>query len=85
MPQLIKKFIGEIILTGGIGFFTYGIFNFSFQKYGGKGGLLPSLGSESTNIGVAYYYDDSVLFMITIGAILITVGILIIKNRQKQF
>lgn len=79
MKHFIKKFIGEIILTGGIGLFAYSIFNFSYKTYGSEFLLNGELA------GMAYYYHSVTLLMIAIGAILITVGVLIIRNRQKHF
>jgi len=80
--QFIEKYIGEIFVTIGIGTFFYNILNFSYRTYG-KGGLSPKLPGIPELEGIAYYYKNDVLIMIALGAILATIGILIIKNRQK--
>lgn len=68
MKQFIKKFIGEFILIGGVGLFVCGVFNFSYM---------------GRNF-VVYYYDYGELLMITIGAILVTFGVLIIRNKNTR-
>lgn len=80
--QFIKKFIGEILVTVGVGTFFYNIFNFDYRTYG-KGGPLLKLQGITEIEGIAYYYKGDVLIMIALGAMLATIGILIIKNRQK--
>ena len=82
MKQISKRFSGETILIGGVGLFTYNIFNFSYRTYG-KGGLDLNLNFEPELQGIAYYYHSDTLLMIAISAMLITLGILVIKNRQK--
>jgi hypothetical protein len=87
MKQFLSKFIGEIAFTLGTGFFIYGIFNFTYHIYGGQErGSIPALlhVTESTNMGAAYFYNGSALLKITIGAILITIGVFLIKNRQQK-
>ena len=84
MKQLLNRFIGESILVGGIGFFMYGVFHFSFQVYGGKDGFLPDFGPESTNMGAVYYYSDNALIMIAAGAMLVAVGVLMIKSKVTK-
>lgn len=88
MKQFIKNYLGEIMTIVGTGIFMYNVFNFSYHTYGkggessdlaidfGFGGKVPELE------GIAYYYNSDVLLMIAIGAILITAGILIIKNKK---
>lgn len=67
MKQFIKKFIGEILLISGIGILTYNIFNFYHTYTNYQGGY--------------YYYNTGTLSLIAIGAMLMTMGILIIKNK----
>jgi len=86
MKQFIKKFIGETLLTGGVGLLIYNIFNFSYR--GGTGGKWTGDLPQLTSLGgyefeyVAYYYNQSSLLTITAGAMLIVIGILIIKNKK---
>jgi len=81
MKKIIKKYFGEISLVIGVGTFFYNIFNFSYRTFG-KGGLLPKLPGSDDFEGIAYFYSSDVLIMIAVGAILMTIGILIIKNKQ---
>jgi len=81
MKNIIKKFIGEILVTLGTGAFFYNIFNFSYRTYT-KNGLRPEPPRGELE-GIAYYYNNDVLMIIAIGAALTTIGILIIKNRQR--
>lgn len=86
-------FIGEIVLTGGVGLFIYNVFNFSSS--GGTGGewtdggtnpfsgIFGSIGGRYEFEYVVYYYRHETLLMIAIGAMLVTLGILIIKNQRK--
>ena len=63
----MKKYIITIILIAiGTGLFTYGLFSFSFYHY-----LSPH-----------YYYPDESLAALTVGAVLIVIGILL-KTRKN--
>ena len=85
MKQFIKRYSGEIILTGGIGLFIYSIFNFSYETTIGSC-LNLDLNLDSYNCdtepiqGVAYYYQPDTILMISVGAMLIVIGILIIRK-----
>jgi hypothetical protein len=67
-----KYFFGSIALTTGVGLFIFNVFNFTN-------------GAEDTLnfnfVGEVYYYADDTLWMIAIGAMLITVGVLMIRNK----
>jgi len=76
--RFIKKYLGETILVIGTGLFVYDVFNFSYHTYG-KGGLV--LDFTASLEGIAYYYSSDVLMGISIGAMLIVAGILIIKKN----
>ncbi|OGY44263.1 MAG: hypothetical protein A2731_03315 [Candidatus Buchananbacteria bacterium RIFCSPHIGHO2_01_FULL_39_8] len=65
MKQFIKKFKAEILITCGAGLFSYNILNFRHGSYQGS----------------YYYYPDGTLWGISIGIILITIGVLIIRNK----
>lgn len=78
--QAIKKYLGEILTTIGVTISTYNILNFSYETTYGIAAL-PKLGEKPIE-GVAYYYSNESAFFITVGFTLITVGILIIKNRK---
>ena len=78
-----KKYLGEILLIGGVGLFIYNIFNFSYKT----ANVLSSYPKLKINSGieqfqgVAYYYQPNTILIISIGAMLIIIGILIIKNK----
>ena len=81
MKQLkifIGKYLGEMSLTGGVGLSVYSIFNFSYET---RLGLCRHGVSCEPIQGVAYYYYSDVILMISTGAMLIIIGILIIKNK----
>lgn len=81
--RFIKKYIGELILLIGVWLFVFNIFNFSYEAPRTKGVLpeLPKLTSEIVD-SVAYYYSDSIIVLIALGAVLIVLGILIIRNKK---
>ena len=70
--NLAKKYLGEILITLGSGILAYNIFNFSHR------------GSGLRVSNPYYYYHSDTLLFITIGTILIVVGILIIKNKRHD-
>lgn len=72
--KTIEKFFGEIILMIGTGIFFYNIFNiFTFNRFTRPFRTLK---------GYAYYYNQDILLLISIGAMLIVAGILIIRNKK---
>ena len=87
MKEKIKKFIkmslGEVMVVIGTGFSVYNIFNFSYRTSTGGGISLPSLGGKAI-VGVAYYYPSATLLSISIGAMLIVSGILVVKNKYER-
>ena len=70
--QKIKKHLGEIFTTVGVFIFSYNIFNFS--NHNGGFNLPGAL--------EGYDYAPSVLTMIALGSALITIGILIMRNKK---
>ena len=78
LKDFIKKYLGETSLVGGVGLFIYNIFNFSYKTEFG----LCRWGVSCEPIqGVVYYYQSDTILMISVGAMLIIIGILIIKNK----
>ena len=78
------KYIGELIVILGTGFFSFGVFSFSFTdriKVGISLPALPSFGGRELG-HVAYFYSPASLFFIVSGAMLVISGILVIKNRN---
>ena len=86
LKKFTKKYLGEISLIGGIGLFIYGVFNFSYKIIGPSSmPRLPLRGVSAKSFepfqGIVYYYQSDTILMISIGAMLIIIGILIIKNK----
>ena len=82
--EKIKKYLGEILIIIGTAMASYNIFNFSYRT---KEGLNLNLfddilnGYESIS-GVAYFYSNNSVLLISIGFTLIVTGILIVKNKK---
>ncbi len=64
----IKKYLGELLTIIGIGVFSYNAFNF-YHTFGGSANY--------------YYYSEDVLMAISVGAMLIAIGIMIMKHKTK--
>lgn len=73
MKEIIKKYFGETLSIIGSFIVTYNFFAFSFSR----GRYI------SSKDPVAYYYTDDTLIMLSIGAVILVTGILIIKNKTK--
>ena len=71
--KTIKNYLGEIMLIIGTGIFTNSVSDF-FHTYA----------EWTLTEGQYYYYTDDTRSLITIGAILIVWGILIIKKRNEK-
>ena len=83
--KFIKKYSGETMLVIGTGLFIYNIFNFSFKTIYKIALIRQEMAFLNYEIiGVAYYYLSNTLMCISIGAMLIVAGILIIKNRNEK-
>lgn len=67
----VKKYLGELLTTGGTGLLFYNVFDFSHTS----GGLL-------INSTPHYYYYSDTLISIAVGAMLIILGLIIIKNKK---
>jgi hypothetical protein len=91
MKKLIlfgKKYLGELLTIMGTGISVYNVFNFSYRTYGkiiSEGLLpkLPSLGPKLELEGIAYYYSSDTLWLISIGAMLIILGLIMMKYKAK--
>jgi len=80
--RFIKKYLGEIMLVIGTGLFIRSIFNFSFTTVGGDCKFNLDLSCHSM-VEKAYYYSPNTLMGISIGVMLIVIGILIIRKQTK--
>jgi len=80
----LKKFLGEILTITGSALITYNLLDYSHQT--STGTCLPKLpGTGCASIhGAVYYYTDTKKTLITLGVVLIIMGLLIIKNKHTQ-
>jgi len=84
IKKFLKTYLGELATIIGTGLFAYNVFDFSYIT-SVKGDSRYLFGNPSTpETGVAYYYSSDALIWITIGALLIVAGILIIKNKRYE-
>ncbi len=82
MKEIIKE---HFILLLGSGLFTYGLFSFSSDRHCDIAGgiILPTIGSSGClNPAPYYYYDQVSLILLTVGVILIVVGLLEMRNND---
>lgn len=86
MKEKIKNFIkrcsGEVMIIIGTGLFVYNVFDFSYTASYGHC-VLPMFSCEEI-LGVGYYYPFNTLLSISIGAMLIVSGVLIIRNKYEK-
>jgi len=86
MKDTFKTIKEHFILLLGAGLFTCGLFNFDSNYYLGKtGGLgISGLGAPASSYPIAtyYYYNNISLILLTVGVILMVIGIL--KMRKKK-
>ncbi len=81
--HLLKKYLGEIFLTIGAGLAIYNLTGFSHQAT--RFYTPPRPTTVNTSYwSVNYYYTDWQKILITLGVVLIIVGILLIKNRKNN-
>jgi len=70
-----KKYLGEIFIVIGGFLAVYNLLNFTHFTYNFISGL-PT--------GKDYYYTDTTKLLITIGIVLVIIGILIMVNKFKK-
>lgn len=80
--HIIRQNVGELFTLIGTGTFVYNLFNFSFTDSEGSSLLpkLPKLGADPLG-NVAYFYDQTTLALLSVGAMLIVTGLLIIRKK----
>jgi len=81
--RFITRYLGETMLIIGTGVFSYNIFNFSYKTYDKSKGRLGRIFDTPELEAIAYYYSSNALMWISVGAMLIIAGILIIKRKGK--
>lgn len=79
----LKKYLGEIIFTVGSGLTVYNLAGFVHKAKRFYTPPKPPSINETYWSGYSYYSDWQKI-LITLGVILIIVGIFIIKNRRKN-
>ncbi|XOA43045.1 MAG: hypothetical protein ACKKMO_01055 [Candidatus Nealsonbacteria bacterium] len=81
MNQTLKIIKLNFLLLLGMALFTYNLFNFNSSKHC-ESGMLPSLGCVDPV--TYYYYRKSTLILLSIGAVLIAIGLLQRKKREDK-
>jgi len=81
IKNFIKRYSGEAMIIIGTKLFIYNVLDFSYKA---TRGLCPPIVSCENLGGVAYYYSSDVLSTISIGAMLVISGILIIRNKYAK-
>jgi len=71
--SLFKKYYAEFLILVGAGIFTSNLLDFSHYRV-----------RLSVNPDVSYYYLDTTIRNITIGVIVIVLGILIIRSKRQK-
>jgi multisubunit Na+/H+ antiporter MnhG subunit len=80
--KTIKKYLGEVLTILGVGVFTFNTFLLIFGKYEKGSDFSLNFGDISLSpTPLTYNYSHNALWFATIGALLIIVGILIIRNK----
>ena len=92
MREIFKTIKENFILLFGTGLFTYGLFSFDFGIAEGLhrcwSSTLPNIFNLPTcpathPVATYYYYNDTSLILLTIGAILIAIGVLKMRLQSK--
>jgi len=90
IKEYLNLIVNNIVLLTGTGLFIYGLFNFSSSYYRGyKTGNAPGkieldFTEKIYPIATHYYYETESIQIITIGAILIVLGLLIREKRNEE-
>lgn len=83
MKRLIKKYLGEIMITVGSGLFVYNVFSFSYTTFNKWAGGFQIAGTKR-EVGALYYYHNHTLLLLAFGTMLIIAGILIIRSKKHE-
>lgn len=89
MREIFKIIKENFILLLGTGLFTYRLFSFNSYYYDGI--KFPSIYEEYTlsstityPIATYYYYDSTDLILLTVGVILIAIGLIKIRKKKDK-
>ncbi len=82
----LKKVISPLMIVFGVFIIFNNVFRFSYKLIKeSQGGILPKLPSSSFDVvGVAYYYQDVQIYCITFGAVLLTIGLLLMNQKNSK-
>ncbi|GAI50236.1 unnamed protein product [marine sediment metagenome] len=89
MREIFKIIKEHFILLLGTGLFTYGLFSFKSDYYEGVifHSLYEKYSPSSTitcPIATYYYYDSTDLILLTVGVILIAIGLIKIRKKKDK-
>ena len=89
MREIFKIIKEHFILLLGTGLFTYGLFSFSSSYYTGidvplREAIKGSSAVRTYPIATYYHYDLTSLKLLTMGAILIVIGLLKIRKKKDK-
>jgi hypothetical protein len=86
MKNLYKRYTGEFLLILGVGIFVYNVFNFQSVGYGETNVASNDIDFNNPTYPnfqcFKYFYTTATQNQIVVGAILVTIGILIIRNKK---
>ena len=91
MREIFKIIKENFILLLGTGLFTYGLFSFNSSYYEGieVHGIPKIVAPLSTTIrtypiATYYYYEPTILILLTIGAIFIVIGLIKLRTKKDK-
>ena len=80
IEKYIRVIIKNIVLLLGIGLFVSGIVSFSSRVHTGKPLFTKEI--KAYPVAISYYYESEAINNITIGAVLIAVGLLVRAEKN---
>lgn len=80
--ETIKNYLGELLVVGGVGVFVYNIFDFGYKKNCYPEHGLGALAGQCRDYVSYYYYTETSLTLITIGAMVFVLGLCALRNRK---
>ena len=89
MREIFKIIKENFILLLGTGLFTYGLFSFNSSYYEGIifHSLYEKYSPSSTityPIATYYYYEPTILILLTVGAIFIVIGLIKLRTKKDK-
>ena len=89
MREIFKIIKENFILLLGTGLFTYSLFSFSSSSYSGLTIPIGKIGKEISEIrtwpiATYYYYEPTILILLTVGAIFIVIGLIKLRTKKDK-